>query len=48
MCIPAPRGDGVHDFPGVERGVRSADRYEIVQKREGTPAELSEELDPPS
>lgn len=37
-----------HDFPGVERVVRSADRYEIVQKREGTPAELAEELDPRS
>ena len=37
-----------HEIADVERVVEQADGYDVVQKREGTPAELSRELDPRS
>jgi hypothetical protein len=37
-----------HDFPEVEQVVESREGWEIVRKREGTPAEVSEETDPRS
>ena len=35
-----------HVIPDVEDVVADAERYVVVQKREGTPAEVAEELDP--
>ena len=37
-----------HEFEDVELVVEEADAYDVVQKREGTPAELSRELNPRS
>jgi hypothetical protein len=37
-----------HEFPEAERVVDSTDRYDVVQKREGTPARLARERDPRS
>jgi hypothetical protein len=37
-----------HEIPEVERVVEQTDAYDVVQKREGTPAELAKELDPRS
>jgi antibiotic biosynthesis monooxygenase (ABM) superfamily enzyme len=37
-----------HEINDVERVVEQADGYDVVQKREGTPAELARELDPRS
>jgi hypothetical protein len=35
-----------HVFPELETVVESHDGWEVVQKHEGTPAELAQELDP--
>jgi hypothetical protein len=37
-----------HEIPSVERVVEQADGFDVVQKDEGEPAELSRELDPRS
>lgn len=37
-----------HEIPELERVVESRDGWEIVQKREGTPADVSRETDPRS
>jgi hypothetical protein len=37
-----------HELPEYESVVGRADGYDIVQKREGAPAELARELDPRS
>ena len=37
-----------HDIPAVETVVEQGDGYDVVQKDEGVPAELSRELDPRS
>jgi len=37
-----------HEIPSVETVVEQADGYDVVQKDEGAPAELSKELDPRS
>jgi hypothetical protein len=37
-----------HEIPDVERVVERAEGYDVVQKREGTPADLARELDPRS
>ena len=37
-----------HEIPAVERVVEQAGGYDVVRKDEGTPAELSRELDPRS
>jgi hypothetical protein len=37
-----------HEIPSVETVVEQTDGYEVVQKDEGAPAELSRELDPRS
>jgi hypothetical protein len=35
-----------HVMPDVEEVVRDAERFTVVRKREGTPAEIAEERDP--
>ena len=35
-----------HDRPEVELVVRETERFTVVEKREGTPAVVAEELDP--
>jgi hypothetical protein len=35
-----------HEIPSVEHVVEQADGYDVVQKDEGTPADLSRQLDP--
>jgi hypothetical protein len=37
-----------HEIPDVETVVEHAEGFEVVQKREGEPADLSRELDPRS
>ncbi|HZT95126.1 MAG TPA: hypothetical protein VE985_11690 [Gaiellaceae bacterium] len=37
-----------HELPEFETVVRGEDGYDVVQKREGTPAELAKDLDPRS
>ena len=37
-----------HDIPSVETVVEQTEGYDVVQKDEGEPAELSRELDPRS
>jgi hypothetical protein len=37
-----------HEIPEVEEVVEQADGYDVVEKDEGVPAELSRELDPRS
>lgn len=37
-----------HEVPDVERVVEAAKGYDVVQKREGDPAELARETDPRS
>ena len=37
-----------HEIPDVERVVEQAEGYDVVQKREGAPAELSRKLNPRS
>jgi hypothetical protein len=37
-----------HVEPEMERVVSETDRFSVVQKREGTPAEVAEDLDPRS
>jgi hypothetical protein len=37
-----------HEIPSVETVVKQADGYDVVQKDEGVPADLSRELDPRS
>ena len=37
-----------HEIPDVETVVEQRDGYDVVQKHEGEPAELSRELDPRS
>ena len=37
-----------HEIPDVEWVVEQVEGYDVVQKREGTPAELARELDPRS
>lgn len=37
-----------HDIPDLEEVVEQTDGYDVVRKNEGTPAELSRELDPRS
>jgi hypothetical protein len=37
-----------HEFEDVETVVEETDHYDVVQKREGTPAELSRDLNPRS
>jgi antibiotic biosynthesis monooxygenase (ABM) superfamily enzyme len=37
-----------HEIPDVEDVVEQTEGYDVVQKREGSPAELSRELDPRS
>ena len=37
-----------HQFPDVERVVAEADGYQVVEKRAGAAAEVSEETDPRS
>jgi hypothetical protein len=37
-----------HVFPDVEQVVEEADGYDVVEKQEGTAAEVSEETDPRS
>lgn len=37
-----------HEIPSVETVVEQTDGYDVVQKDEGVPAELSRELDPRS
>ena len=37
-----------HEIPDLESVVEQTDRYDVVQKREGTPSELAKELDPRS
>ena len=49
------RGDGRlyvvahgHEIPQLERVVETRERWNVVQKREGTPAEVAQETDPRS
>ena len=37
---------GAHVMPDIEEVVRETERFTVVRKREGTPAEMAEELDP--
>ena len=37
-----------HEFEDVEQVVERGDCYDVVQKREGAPAELSRDLNPRS
>jgi hypothetical protein len=37
-----------HEIPDVERVIEQTDGYDVVQKDEGAPADLSRELDPRS
>lgn len=37
-----------HEIPAVEQVIEEADGYDVVQKDEGVPAELSRKLDPRS
>jgi hypothetical protein len=37
-----------HTVPDVDFVLSETDRFAVVQKREGTPAEIAETLDPPS
>ena len=37
-----------HEIPSVETVIEQAEGYDVVQKDEGTPAELSRELNPRS
>jgi hypothetical protein len=37
-----------HEFPDLEKVVESNDGWDVVRKREGTPAEVSRETDPRS
>jgi hypothetical protein len=39
---------GAHVMSDVEEVVRETERFTVVRKREGTPAEISEEADPRS
>jgi hypothetical protein len=35
-----------HELPGIERVVASSDRFSVVEKRPGEPAEIARETDP--
>jgi hypothetical protein len=37
-----------HEIPAVERVIEQADGFDVVEKDEGPPAELSKKLDPRS